>query len=110
MLPGNNRVSTKVKPVVMPTIEPWPTASKASSPLEPADSSRLDVMPGHVRKDMTGPQDAPTVPLPANDKPAQAAIDEPATMATATVPLESAERQPTGAAVERLDRHLAGNR
>ena len=50
VLPGNKRVSTKVKPVVMPTIEAWPTASKAPRPLEPANSSRLDVMPADVRK------------------------------------------------------------
>ena len=50
MLPGNKRVSSRVNPVVMPTIEAWPTASKAPRPLEPADLSRLDVMPADVRK------------------------------------------------------------
>ena len=32
MLPGNKRVRTRVKPVEMPTIEAWPTASKAPRP------------------------------------------------------------------------------
>ena len=84
VLPGNKRVSSRVNPVVMPTIEAWPTG-KAPRPLEPADSSRLDVMPADVRKaslqDAADPQasvaDKPvTAPLPANDEPVQATGDD----------------------------------
>ena len=49
VLPGNKRVSTKVRPVVMPTIEAWPTGEGAP----PSGTSRfvtLDVMPADVRK------------------------------------------------------------
>ena len=94
VLPGNKRVSSRVNPVVMPTIEAWPTASKAPRPLEPSPSSRLDVMPADVRKaslqDAADPTQASvadkpvTAPLPANDEPVQATGDEPATMATTT--------------------------
>ena len=93
MLPGNKRVRTRVKPVEMPTIEAWPTASKAPRHLEPAPSSRLDVTPGHVkatasRRDALDPKQASvtdkpaTAPLPASDKPVMPARDNPTTMAT----------------------------
>ncbi|MGZ5904816.1 MAG: hypothetical protein ACXWKQ_05670, partial [Reyranella sp.] len=100
MLPGKKRVSTRVKPVVMPSIEAWPTASKAPRHLEPVPSSRLDVTPGDV-KAMASLRDAPyptqasdadkpaTAPLPANDKPVQAAGYKPATAAAPTVQLEA---------------------
>ena len=105
VLPGNKRVSTRVNPVVMPTIEAWPTASKAPRPLEPADSSRLDVMPADVRKaslrDAADPTQAAvadkpvTAPLPANDKPrAGARKTTIATTAGARLRRSSAERQP----------------
>ncbi|HTG19761.1 MAG TPA: hypothetical protein VK681_06930 [Reyranella sp.] len=95
MLPGNKRVSTRVKPVDMPTIEAWPTASKAPRHLEPAPSSRLNVTPGHVKAATTSRRDAldpkqdsvtdkpVTGPLPASDKPEMSSRDNPTTMATA---------------------------
>jgi len=94
VLPGNKRVSTRVKPVVMPTIEAWPTAWKAPRHVEPAPSSRPDVMPGHVDKATASLRDAPDLtqasvtdkpakaPLPASDKPVMPARDNPTTMAT----------------------------
>src|SRR5260370_3404622 len=93
VLPGNKRVRTRVRPVEMPTIEAWPTASKARRHLEPAPASRLHVTPGDV-KAMASLRDAPdptqasvadkpaTAPLPANDKPVMPARDNPTRMAT----------------------------
>jgi hypothetical protein len=99
--PGNKRVSTRVKPVVMPTIAAWPTASKAPRHLEPAPSSGPNAMPGHVHKATASRRDAleaslrdalgltqasvtdkpATAPLPASDKPVMPARDKPTTTA-----------------------------
>jgi hypothetical protein len=103
VLPGNKRVSTRVKhkPVVMPTIAAWPTASKAPRHLEPAPSSGPNAMPGHVHKATASRRDAleaslrdalgltqasvtdkpATAPLPASDKPVMPARDKPTTTA-----------------------------
>src|SRR5580704_3737766 len=113
VLPGNKRVSTRVKPVVMPTIAVWPTASKAPRHLEPAPSSGPNAMPGHVHKATASRRDAleaslrdalgltqssvtdkpATAPLPVSDKPVMPARGKP----TATAQEGAREPQATQA-------------
>ena len=104
MLPGSTRITTRVKPVDMPTIEAWATTSKVPHDSEAAPS-RLDVTPGQVKataslSDAAHPAqpsdtDKPaSAPLPANDQPAQAAGDKPATTAAPTVPVDAPPESP----------------
>src|ERR1700722_9631776 len=78
VLPGNKRIRTRVRPVEMPTIEAWPSASKGPRHLEPAPSSRLNVTPAHV-KATASRRDALEANLRAGPDPTQASVTDKAT-------------------------------